>query len=173
MPTAPRSNCVMRVRRSASTSALPCGGWPAGPARRDSPIRFGLEPPSPTLRNPLRGHALGLGSGREIRCKRSDGGVGGGTVGSMGTLSQQPRQRQLECRCVRFLFQPWRGCASRSKGEQKERIKVAGAAALRCKFSTAQILPTGESIRQETGMPHRQSGICQIFRRLPVHPGNS
>ncbi len=71
----------MRWRRSASTPALPASrAPPSGTARRDSPFRFGQERLGPTLRNPLRGHALGPGSGRETRGRRSDGGVGDGTV---------------------------------------------------------------------------------------------
>ena len=100
----PRSSAMMRVRSAASMPALSSRAVPPGTARRGSPFRFGQERLGPTLRNPLRGHALGPGSGREIRCRRPDGGVGDGTLCSIGTLSQQPRQRQLECRCVLFLF---------------------------------------------------------------------
>ena len=101
----PRSSAMMRVRSSASTPALlSCRAVPPGTARRDSPFRFGQERLGPTLRNPLRGHALGPGSGREIRCRRPDGGVGDGAVWSTGTLSLQPTRRQLECRLVLFLF---------------------------------------------------------------------
>ncbi len=119
MREGPRSSAVMRWRSSASTPALlPSKAPPSGTAKRDSPFRFGLERLGPTLRNPLRGHALGPGSGREIRCRRSDGGVGGGTVCCIGTLSQPSRRRQLECRRVRFLFYSERRFQSRSKREQ-------------------------------------------------------
>ena len=100
----PRSSAMMRVRSAASMPALSSRAVPPGTARRGSPFRFGQERLGPTLRNPLRGHALGPGSGREIRCRRPDGGVGDGAVWSTGTLSLQPTRWQLECRRVLFLF---------------------------------------------------------------------
>ena len=81
---------VMSARKRASTSDLlafatpmalsPSNISPPGTARRDSPFRFGQERTSPTLRNSLRGPVLGptlgLGSDREIEDRRPDGGVG-------------------------------------------------------------------------------------------------
>lgn len=66
----------------------------------------------------------------------------------------------------------------RSPVKTKPRTKTehrscSSAHPARHNFSTGEGLPTGESIRHATGMPHYQARNCRKFRLLRVHLGNS
>jgi hypothetical protein len=159
------SSAPLEARRSSRLAP--------GTAKRESPFRFGQEPPSPTLLNLLRGLVLrsmpGLGSNREIVDRRPDGGVGDGAVGSTGTLSHQT-QRQRGCHRVLFLFYSDLTPRSRPKGEQKRCKRVADPPwQASHKFSTTEILRTGESVGCASAMPHYHAQNCRKFRLLRVH----
>jgi hypothetical protein len=58
-------------------------------------------------------------------------------------------------------------------GNKRRLLKLHGLIWRRVKFSTAEILPTDESIRHATRMPHNQPRICRRIRHLVVHEGNT
>lgn len=159
----------MRARRSARRAALlPSGPAPSGTARRDSPFRVGQEDQSPT---PLV-RTLEQGSGCEIRCRRTDDGMGDESAWSTGNaLATLGRQRLggaprslfvLECFGAQVKIKNGTLCDQTFQTNNQAASPEAPQGAPRCHLC---ITRATRAPARQSAYPQRRSQGAQKFRK--------